>query len=453
MSRCPDASSLADIDVECHLHPRTDLVAHKLRGPRVIVRGDGAYLHSEDGRTYLDAMSGLWCTALGLTQPRLVRAATEQMERLPFCHVFHHQTSDVTIELARQLIKIAPAGMSKALFHCSGSEANDAAIKIAWYYQNAQGHRRKKRIMSHLHSYHGSTVAAASLTGMPEVHAEFDLPLAQFMHVPCPDRRSPVHSHLSPDKFGEIMAAEVEKRIETEGAENIAAFFVEPVMAAAGIVLPPQSYLVRLQDILKRNRILLIADEVICGFGRTGRMWGSETFTIRPDMITCGKALSAGFYPISAVMLSEEVHDALLVQSKRTGLFNHGFTYGGSPVGAAVALEVLRIYREMDLVNHVAAKALTFEAFLTGMLSLTEVEAVRSCGLLGAVDLIDPAPGSNRKPFAARVADCAQELGLLVRSVDGTVVLCPPLTASDGDLAAIFHRLREAVEAARIQAN
>ena len=307
----PAFTPLASRDIATSIHPYTNLKLHETEGPLVITEGDGVFVRGEDGKTYLEGLAGLWCVSLGFSERRLAEAAYRQMLKLPYYHTFAHKAHDIGIELAEKLLSIAPAPMSKVFFVNSGSEANDTAVKLVWYYNNAIGRPRKKKILSRSKAYHGVTVASASLTGLPNNHRDFDLPIANIMHVECPHYYRFGQPGETEEAFASRMAESLEQRILKEDPETVAAMIAEPVMGAGGVLLPPATYFEKIQAVLKKYDVMLIADEVISAFGRTGEMWGSTTFGMKPDMITCAKALSSGYMPIGAVMISPAIYDAL----------------------------------------------------------------------------------------------------------------------------------------------
>jgi 4-aminobutyrate---pyruvate transaminase len=336
-------NSTAARDIASLIHPYTNLDRHREVGPFVISSGDGCYVYDEGGKRYLEGLAGLWSASLGFSEPRLVAAATKQMQRLPYSQLFGGRSHEPAIDLAEKLLAIAPKGLSKVLFANSGSEANDQAIKLVWYYHNAIGKPDKKKIISRMRGYHGVTVASASLTGLAPNHVDFDLPIARFLHTDCPSHFHYAEPGESEAAFVPRIVGNLEALIEREGPDTIAAFFAEPVMGAGGVIVPPKGYFAAVQKVLKKHDILFVADEVITGFGRTGNMFGCETYGITPDIMTCAKALSASFLPISATLVTEAVHEAMLAESRKLGTFGHGFTYAGHPVSAAVALETLKI--------------------------------------------------------------------------------------------------------------
>ena len=300
-------NSAASRDIAYQVHGYTNLKKHLEKGPLVIPGGKGVRVTDDAGNTYIEGLAGLWCTALGFDEPRLVEAATRALKKLPYYQGFSHRTADVTIDLAEKLIGIAPVPISKVLFANSGSEANDLAIKLIWYYNNALGRPQKKKIISRVRAYHGVTIATASLTGLAPNHNDFDLPIARILHADCPHHYRFAQPGESEERFTSRLADNLEKMIVAEGPDTIAAFFAEPVMGAGGVIVPPKTYFEKIQAVLRKYDVLLVADEVICGFCRTGNLWGSQTFNLKPDMIACAKALSSAYVPIAALMISESI--------------------------------------------------------------------------------------------------------------------------------------------------
>ena len=339
-------------DVRYHMHPYTDARGLQDNGPLVVERGDGIHVWDNNGKKYLEAMSGLWSVGLGFSEQRLVDAATRQLSVLPFYHVFSGRAHGPVVDLAEKLISIAPVPMSKAFFTNSGSEANDTAVKMLWYRANAIGKPDKRKIISRLRGYHGITAVAASMTGLPVNHSSFGLPLEGFLHAGSPHYWRDANPGEAEADFVARRANELEELILEEGPDTIAAFIGEPVMGAGGVIVPPENYWSAIQAVLEKHDIMLIADEVICGFGRTGKMFGTETYDLRPDIITLSKQITSSYQPLSALMLSERMFEPIADESNRIGAFGHGFTGGGHPVGAAVALENIRIIEEDGLVEN-----------------------------------------------------------------------------------------------------
>lgn len=420
------------------LEPQTDLTRSLVDDPQVIVAGEGVYVFDQYGKRYLEGVAGLWCASLGFSEERLVQAAIRQLRTLPYYGSFNHRTHNVALELAERLVAMAPVPMRKAFFANSGSEANETALKLAWYYNNILGRPQKKKILAHDKGYHGVTTGAASATGLRHVHNGFDLPLSLIRHVPSPSFYRLAHEEESEDAFGRRMAAQLERIILQEGPETIAAFIAEPILGAGGLIIPPMSYYEAVQPVLRKYDILFIVDEVITGFGRTGNMFGSQTFALQPDMMSLAKGLSASYQPISALLVNERVSDALQSGSARFGTFGHGFTYSGHPVAAAVALEALRIYEERDIVGQVRKISPKLAEGVAAFSDHPLVGNVRSLGLLAGVELV--ADRVSKTPFekSRRIGPClverAQQHGVILRAMDDTIVFAPPLIIREHEI-------------------
>jgi 4-aminobutyrate---pyruvate transaminase len=374
---------------------------------------------------------------------RVQRTATSR-------HSFASKSHGPGIELAERILDLLPESMSKVLFNNSGSEANDTAMKLVWYYNNALGRPQKKKIVSRIKAYHGVTIASASLTGLPNNHRDFDLPIAGIVHTGCPHHYRFAQAEESEEAFASRLAAELDALIEQEGPNTVAAFIAEPVMGAGGVLVPPPTYFDKIQPVLKKHDVLLIVDEVICGFGRLGTMFGLERFDIKPDMVVMAKQLTSGYQPMSATVISGAIYDALVRQSEKIGVFAHGFTYSGHPVAAAVGVETLKIYEERRILDHVRSVMPHFQERLRQLGNHPLVGEARGMGLIGAVELVkdkqskksfDPAVGAG--PLAA---DLALENGLVVRAAGDTVAICPPLIINDGEIDQLFDRLSLALD-------
>jgi 4-aminobutyrate--pyruvate transaminase len=443
-------NSIQARDIANVVHPYTNASRHEQIGPMVISRGEGIYVIDDDGNRYIEALSGLFCASLGFSEERLVEAATRQMRKLPFYHTFGHKTNEPSVELAERLIAMAPASMKKVFFANSGSEANDSAMKLVWYYHNAIGKPQKKKIISRIKAYHGVTVATASLTGLPNNHRDFDLPIDRVLHTDCPGFYRFGLPGESEEEFATRCARSLEDLIEREGANTIGAFFAEPLMASGGCIVPPPTYYEKIQAILKRHDILLIADEVICGFGRTGAMFGCQTFGMRPDMITIAKQLSAAYQPISALMINEKIYRAMVLESEKIGTFAHGFTYGGHPVAAAVALETLKIYEDRNILGHVRQIIPAFQAGLRELGKHPLVGEARGVGLIGVLELVeDKGTRKNFEParsVAAYVGDRAIAHGVITRCIGDNVNLCPPLIITEAQISDLMGRIGLALD-------
>jgi 4-aminobutyrate--pyruvate transaminase len=444
-------NSAASRDIAYHLHPYTHLGKQEREGPLVITEGKGIYVYDENGKEYLEGMAGLWCTALGFSEKRLVEAATRQLERLPYYHVFNQKAHDVVAELAERLVGLMPVKMSKVFFNNSGSEANDTAIKLVWYYNNALGRPRKKKIISRMRGYHGVTVGTASLTGLAANHRDFDLPIANIRHADCPHYYRYAKPGESEEDFATRLAESLDAQIEREDPETVAAFIAEPVMGAGGVILPPATYFAKIQKVLDKHDVLLIADEVICGFGRTGRMFGTETFGLKPDFMTMAKALSSAYLPISATVISDKVYQVLLRHSDSIGPLAHGYTYSAHPACCAVALETLKLYEERDILGQVRRVSPRFQEGLRRFTGHPLVGEVRGIGLIAGIELVRDK--AAKAPFApalgagARLAALAQDQGLIVRAMGDTIALCPPLIITEGEIDVLLDRFGKALDA------
>ncbi|MCS6877524.1 MAG: aminotransferase [Geminicoccaceae bacterium] len=447
-------NSLEAKDVAYLVHPYTNLRAHEQQGPLVIVRGEGIRVWDLDGKEYIEGLSGLWCASLGFSEKRLVEAARRQMERLPYTHTFAHRSSEPVIALAERLVAIAPPPIAKVFFVNSGSEAIDTAIKLVWYYNNARGRPEKKRIIGRRRAYHGITLAAGHLTGLPYARVGFDLPMSdRFFHVTCPSLYREGLPGEDEEAFADRLAAEIETLIRALGPETVAAFFAEPVMGAGGVVVPPASYFRKIQPILERYDVLMVADEVICGFGRTGNMWGCDTFGIRPDLVICAKQLSAAYVPIAAVLMSRDFYEVIADQSARLGTLGLGYTYSGHPVAAAVALATLDIYETDRILDHVRAVAPRFQARLARLADHPLVGEARGIGLIGGLEIVEDKRSKRQFPqeakAAVRIVGKILEQGLILRPLPGDVIgICPPLIVTESEIDELFDRLERGLDAA-----
>ncbi len=444
------ANSPAARDVASLIHPYTDLRTLQDAGPVVMSSGDGVRVIDDQGKEYIDALAGLWCASLGFQQERLVEAAAEAMAKLPFYHTFFGKSHEPGIDLAEKLLELAPVPMSKVFFANSGSEANDTAIKLAWYFNNAHDRPEKKKIISRTKAYHGVTIAAASLTGLPNNHRDFDLPIDRFLHTSCPHHYRYAEPGETEAEFSDRCARDLEDLIEREGADTIAAFIAEPVMGAGGVIPPPEGYFERIQPILKANDILFIVDEVICGFFRTGKRFGAETFGLQPDMMTMAKALSSGYLPISALTISDPIYQAMVEESEKIGMFGHGFTYGGHPVSCAVALETLKIYDEIQISSHVERVAPHFQAALRRIGEHPLIGEARGLGLLGGLEIVrnketgEPFDASHM--VAAFAVRHAEDGGVITRRIGDTLAFSPPLVIDEDHIDRLFGIVEKALD-------
>ena len=443
-------SSLPEKDIQYQLHPYTNARLHQEVGPLIIERGEGIYVYDDQGKGYIEAMSGLWSAALGFSNQRLIAAAEQQLRTLPFYHLFSHKSHRPSIELAEKLIEMAPVPMSKVFFTNSGSEANDTVVKMVWYLNNALGKPAKKKFISRVNGYHGITVASASLTGLPGNQRGFDLPLPGFLHVGCPHHYRHAQPGESEEQFADRLAAELEQKILAEGPETIAAFIGEPLMGAGGVIVPPRTYWEKIQRVCRRHDILVIADEVICGFGRTGQMFGSQTFAIQPDIMVLSKQLSSSYQPIAAILINDRVFQGIADQSQSLGTLGHGFTGSGHPVATAVALENLKIIEEECLVEHAAQMGQLLHSGLQQFADHPLVGEIRGCGLIAAVELVgdraSKAPYQSLGTLGRHMAARAQEHGMITRAMGDAVAFCPPLIVSEKEIGLILQRFARALD-------
>jgi 4-aminobutyrate--pyruvate transaminase len=450
----PPLTNAQTRDVETLIHPYTNLDAHRTEGPMILETGQGVYVRDSEGKQYIEGMAGLWCTSLGYGNEELIEAAREQLSKLSFTHIFGGKSHDSAIALAEKLKEISPAPASKIFFSCSGSEANDTQIKLAWYYNNARGLPEKKKIISRQRGYHGVTIATASLTGLPANHADFDLPIDRILHTGCPHHYRLAKEGESEDEFATRLASELDELIQQEGPDTVAAFIAEPVMGAGGVVVPPKSYFGKIQDVLNKYDILFIADEVICGFGRTGEMFGSQTFGMKPDTITVAKALTSAYAPLGAITVSEDVYQAMLDESRKIGVFGHGYTYSGHPLCTAIGLKTLEIYERDNIVGHVKSVAPVFQSRLNALASHELVGEARGVGLIGGLELV--ADKTTKKAFdpkqgvAAMASRMCQDEGLIVRAIASeTLAMCPPLIITEDEINEMFDCLERGLDRAR----
>ncbi|WP_422029794.1 aminotransferase [Reyranella sp.] len=435
------------------VHQQTELKTYREQGGTLMARGNGIHVIDESGKEYIEAMAGLWCASLGFSEKRLAEAGYKQLLDLPYYHTFFDKGHLASVDLAEKLLSMAPKPMSRVLFQCSGSEANDAAIKLVWYYHNAIGKPEKKKIIGRERGYHGNTVASVSVSGQPHMRAGFDIPLPMFKHTDNPHYYRFHNEGETEEQFSDRMAANLEALILAEGPDTVGAFFGEPVQGGGGAITPPRTYWEKIQKVLRKYEVLLVADEVIAGFGRTGNMWGSETYGIQPDMISCAKALSAAYQPISALMISDKVYDAVESLSATNGTFGHGFTYGAHPVACAVALETLKIYEERDIVGQVRKVGPAMLAGLEKFRDHPLVGDVRGIGLFAGVELMKDAkartPWAPEQKVGTMVQDHALRHGLIVRAIGDRIAFTPPLIITEEQIGEMCRRFKLALDDAR----
>ena len=398
----------------------------------VIDRGEGVYVYDKQGKQYLEGMAGLWCTGLGYGNRELIDAISGQLSRMSFTHMFGGKTHQPGIDLANQLAAMVPVKDAKVFFGNSGSDANDTHIKLLRYYFNAIGRPGKRKIITRERAYHGVTVAAGSLTSLPANLAHFDSPLDALgiLRTDHPHYYRGARTGETEAEFVARITANLAALIEREGADTIAAFIAEPITGASGVIVPPAGYYERVQAILAQHDILFWADEVITGFGRTGKLFGCETMNIRqPDQMTFAKQLSSAYYPISAAVIRGDMYEAMVEPSAEVGVFGHGYTYSGHPVACAAALKTLEIYQRDNIYAHAVEMGSYLQSRLAQLRAHERVGEVRGAGLIAAVELVDDkAAKTPAVDLARRVTQLCQDNGLIVRNVAGcALAVCPPL--------------------------
>jgi len=443
-------ADLEALDLKRLFHPNTNLATHHKSGPFVITRGQGIHVWDNQGNKYIEGMAGLWCTALGYGDEELAKTAYEQIKKLSFTHLFAGKSHEPGILLADKLVGMAPFPASRAFFGNSGSDANDTQVKLIWYYHNAIGKPKKKKIIARQKAYHGVTVATAGLTGLPPFHKGFDEPLAFVRHTDCPYYYRNAEPGESEEDYATRLAANLEKLILAEDPETVGAFIAEPLMGVGGVLLPPATYFPKVQKVLAKYDILLIDDEVITGFGRTGNVWGAQTFHMKPTTLTAAKGLSSAYVPISVVLVPEFLYEPMIEASAAAGLFGHGFTYSGHPVAAAVALRTLQIYEERKLYDHVRKITPRFQERLHELGEHALVGEARGVGLVGACELVKSKEKKtafdSKLAVGAKCMGFCQSRGLIVRAIGDAIAVCPPFIVTDAQVDEIFDRFREGLD-------
>lgn len=438
------------LDTRFHIHSQTDPIRHDNEGPLMIVRGDGPYVIDVEGRRYLDSVASLWCASLGFSDRRLAAAGAAALETLPVYHTFNHRSNPYVAELSAAVAAIAPMQDARLFFTDGGSEAVDSMVKMAWYYWSAMGQPQRRKIIARQGAFHGSTVMAARISGLPHMHASFNLPDCNVIHTARPHYYRDAMPGESEADFSQRLACELEDLILAQGPDTIAAFIAEPVMGAGGVLVPPQGYFQAVAEVVRKYGILSLSDEIICGFGRTGNWFGCQTFGVEPDMMSIAKGLSSGYAPIGGVVVSGKVNAVIAAEASRNGVFGHGFTYSGHPLGAAIAVEALRIYRDMDLPSLATNLGARLSEGLRGIADHPLVGDVRHCGFLAGVELV--ADKHTRAQFpaewkvGARVERRTRDHGLIVRNLADTIAICPPYVTREDEVDFILQRLGRALD-------
>ena len=441
----PQTLAWQNLSNDHHLAPFSDFKQLKAVGPRIITHAKGVYLWDSEGHKILDGMAGLWCVAIGYGRDELADAASKQMRELPYYNLFFMTAHPPVLELSKAIAEIAPEGMNHVFFTGSGSEGNDTMLRMVRHYWAIKGQPDKKVIISRKNGYHGSTVAGASLGGMTYMHEQGDLPIPGITHIPQPYWFGE-GGDMSPEEFGIWAANQLEEKILELGVDNVGAFIAEPIQGAGGVIVPPESYWPRIKEILAKYDILFVADEVICGFGRTGEWFGSDFYDLKPDMMTIAKGLTSGYIPMGGLIVRDEVVAVL----NEGGDFNHGFTYSGHPVAAAVALENIRILREEKIIEKAHADTAPYlQKRLRELNDHPLVGEVRGVGLLGAIELVQDK--ATRKRYQGKGAGmiCRQfcfDNGLIMRAVGDTMIIAPPLVISKDEIDELVTKARKCLD-------
>ena len=444
-SNNPQTLEWQQLSNDHHLAPFSDFKQLKEVGPRIITHAKGVYLWDSEGHKILDGMAGLWCVAIGYGRDELADAASKQMRELPYYNLFFMTAHPPVLELSKAIAEIAPEGMNHVFFTGSGSEGNDTMLRMVRHYWAIKGQPNKKTIISRKNGYHGSTVAGASLGGMTYMHEQGDLPIPGITHIPQPYWFGE-GGDMSPEEFGIWAANQLEEKILELGVDNVGAFIAEPIQGAGGVIVPPATYWPRIKEILAKYDILFVADEVICGFGRTGEWFGSDFYDLKPDMMTIAKGLTSGYIPMGGLIVRDEVVAVL----NEGGDFNHGFTYSGHPVAAAVALENIRILREEKIIETVHAETAPYlQKRLRELNDHPLVGEVRGVGMLGAIELVQDK--ATRKRYESRGAGmiCRQFCfanGLIMRAVGDTMIISPPLVISKDEIDELVTKARKCLD-------
>jgi L-2,4-diaminobutyrate transaminase len=433
-------------------HPFTVLGQHERTGPLMIVEGAGSTVRDTEGREYIDGMAGLWCVNAGYSRREIADAIHAQALRLPYYHSFSSMATETPALLAERLLEMAPVPMSKVFFGTSGSDANDTQVKLVWFYNNALGRPRKKKIIARDRGYHGVTIASASLTGLASMHTQFDLPLPMIKHTTAPHRLWEAEPGMSDEAFTRKLAKDLESMILAEGPETVAAFIAEPVLAAGGVVVPPDGYFPAIQEVLRRYDVLLIADEVVTGFGRLGHPFGTQVLGLEPDLITVAKGMTSAYVPLSGVLVSEPVW-RVLVEGTGAGAFGHGYTYTSHPLAAAAAMANLDLIEQEGLVEQAGIRG----AYLQQRLRVAVgdhplVGEVRGLGLMAAVEFVaskDPLRAFDPTlKVGARVTRACLERGVITRALPAadTISFAPPFVITEAEIDTIADVVRAATD-------
>lgn len=442
-------------DIKNLFHPATNLKAHEGAEPLILEKGDGIYVYDKDGNKYIEGLAGLWCNALGFGNQDLVETAANQMQKYAYGSLFASKSHEPAIMLSEKLVEMSPYESGKVFFGNSGSDANDTQYKLFTYLNNALGKPKKKKFLARKRGYHGITLASGSMTGIPANHKLFDMPIDGFFHTDTPHYYSEGQPEETEPQFLDRIISNLQQLIEAEDPTTFSAMIAEPLIGAGGVLVPPENYFPRVQEVLDQYDIPLISDEVVCGFGRTGNIWGLETFDMKPSSITIAKALSSGYMPISAVIIPDEIFEPVKNASNDIGVFGHGYTYSGHPVACAVALRTLEIYEETNLFRHAKEMSFGFQSYAHKLDKHEFVGEVRGVGMVAGIEFVENK--ETKKPFSPigkmgqLVAKICQKNGLIVRAIGDTIAICPPLIITEEQMHQFFDILDSSIEEASKQ--
>ena len=443
-------NSYAALDAAHHFHPYSNARKIEDLGPMVIEKGKGIKVWDDQGNEYIEAMSGLWSVAVGFGEDRLVEAAKKQLETLPYYHSFTHKSHPSVAELSQKLTDMVGLGMTHVHYTNSGSEANDSAMKMIWYYNNALNRPKKKKIISRMKAYHGITIASGSLTGIPMMHNDFDLPIDGVLHTRCPHYWREGEEGETEEEFATRCANELEDLILKEDPETVAAFFGEPVMGAGGLIVPPKTYWKKIQEICKKYDVLIVADEVINGFGRTGKKFACDLYGIEPDFLILSKQITSNYIPMGVVLLTNRIYQAIADNTVKNNLYGSGFTSSGHPVACAVALANIKILEEDGLMDRVPILEPIFQQRLKNLEEKELVGEARGVGLMGAVELVsDKKTLSTFDPIGSAgpvLAEVGHSEGIILRAIGDVLAVCPPLIITEDEINELFDRFERTLD-------
>ena len=443
-------NSYAALDAAHHFHPYSNARKIEDLGPMVIEKGKGIKVWDDQGNEYIEAMSGLWSVAVGFGEDRLVEAAKKQLETLPYYHSFTHKSHPSVAELSQKLTDMVGLGMTHVHYTNSGSEANDSAMKMIWYYNNALNRPKKKKIISRMKAYHGITIASGSLTGIPMMHNDFDLPIDGVLHTRCPHYWREGEEGETEEEFATRCANELEDLILKEDPETVAAFFGEPVMGAGGLIVPPKTYWKKIQEICKKYDVLIVADEVINGFGRTGKKFACDLYGIEPDFLILSKQITSNYIPMGVVLLTNRIYQAIADNTVKNNLYGSGFTSSGHPVACAVALANIKILEEDGLMDRVPILEPIFQQRLKNLEEKELVGEARGVGLMGAVELVsDKKTLSTFDPIGRAgpvLAEVGHSEGIILRAIGDVLAVCPPLIITEDEINELFDRFERTLD-------